>query len=303
MRFGLQTRGTYEEVLAAARWAESTDIDAFALPDHYMSRGDDTTPAWDNLAQLAGLARETERLTLASLVSPVTFRHPAVLYKMGVTIDEMSDGRMILGLGAGWLDEEFENFGIPYPSLKTRMEMYEEAMAYLRAAITPGAHPFDGKHYKLADFDPHPQPKNLRLMGGGAGKPKARRIVALYGDEYNLYARQPDEYSEIRQLTRDEAEQAGRDPDEIMWTSASPALAASSKSEYEELLETFAGMVDQEPEQVESTFDERGYPHGYGDKPAEMMGALGEAGCELFYMQIFAAGPDAFESILGAYRG
>ena len=301
MKFGLQTRGTYEEVLEAAKWAESSGVDAFALPDHYMTRGDETAPAWDNMAQLAGLARETERLTLASLVSPVTFRHPAVLYKMGVAIDEMSDGRMILGLGAGWLDEEFANFGIPYPDLKTRMEMYEEAMAYLRAAITPEAQPFAGKHYKLADFDPHPHPKNLRLMGGGAGKPKARRIVALYGDEYNLYARPPAEYSEIRQLTRDEAEKAGRDPDEIMWTSASPAVAAQSKEEYEALLERFATMVNQEPERVEATFEERGYPYGYGDKPVEMIGALEEAGCELFYMQIFAAAPDSFESILGAY--
>lgn len=303
MRFGLQTRGTYAEVLAAAKWAEQNDFDAFALPDHYLTRGDDSNPAWDNMTQLAGLARETNRISLASLVSPVTFRHPAVLYKMGVTIDEMSDGRMILGLGAGWMDEEFERYGLPYPDLKTRMQMYEEAMAYIRAAMTPGANPFDGEHYQLADFDPHPQPKNLRLMGGGAGKPKARRIVALYGDEYNLYARQPDEYREIRDLTRSDAADAGRDPDEIKWTSASPALAAKSESDYRRLLERFSELTGQSADDVATTFEERGYPHGSGSKPAEMMAALHEAGCELFYLQIFGADQADFDTIREAYAG
>jgi len=88
-----------------------------------------------------------------------------------------------------------------------------------------------------------------------------------------------------------------------MWTSASPALAAASESDYRRLLEKFAEMVNQEPESIESTFEERGYPHGSGSKPAEMMSALEEAGCELFYMQIFGAGPDDFETILEAYSG
>lgn len=303
MEFGLQTRGTYDEVLEAARWTESNGLKAFAIPDHYLTRGNDSNPAWDNMTQLAGLARETETISLASLVSPVTFRHPAVLYKMGVTLDEMSSGRMILGLGAGWMDEEFERFGLPYPDLKTRIAMYGEAMAYIRAAMTPGAHPFDGEHFNLADFDPHPQPSNLRLMGGGAGKPKARRIAALYADEYNLYARSPEVYLETRELTRTEAAEAGRNPDDIMWTSASPALAAKKESDYRRLVDAFSEATGQKPEQVEKTFDERGYPHGSGSKPAEMMTALEEAGCELFYLQIFAAGPSDFATIHEAYIG
>lgn len=303
MEFGIQIRGTYADVLDTARWAEATGIEALAIPDHYLTRGDDSAPAWDNMSQLAGLARETSTLTLASLVSPVTFRHPAVLYKMGATIDEMSNGRMILGLGAGWMDEEFERFGLPYPDLKLRMEMYEEAMAYLRAAITPGAHAFEGEHYQLADFDPHPRTQNLRLMGGGAGKPKARRIAALYADEYNLYARTPDEYTEIRDQTRAEASKAGRDPDAIKWTSASPALAGKNESDYQRLLGRFAEMTGQPKDQIASTYEERGYPHGSGAKPAEMMAALEEAGCELFYLQLFAAEPDEYDLVLEAYAG
>ncbi|MFZ0013835.1 MAG: LLM class flavin-dependent oxidoreductase, partial [Acidimicrobiia bacterium] len=222
MEFGLQIRGDWKNVLGAARWAEERgDIAAIALPDHYLKRGEEPeAPAWDHLAHLAGLAATTSDIGLFSLVSPVTFRHPGSLYKLALTIDEISGGRFTLGLGAGWLEDEFTRFGLPYPDLKTRMEMYEEAMAYLRAAITPGAHGFDGEHYHLDEFDPHPHPIGLRLAGGGAGGPKARRITALYADEYNLYARKPGDYSQIVAETRHLASEMGRDPDEIFWSSA-----------------------------------------------------------------------------------
>ncbi|HZD23565.1 MAG TPA: LLM class flavin-dependent oxidoreductase, partial [Acidimicrobiia bacterium] len=176
MESGIQIRGGWDYVHGMARWAEEReDIKAIALPDHYLGvSGNPDLPAWDHLTQIAALAAETSTIGLVSLVTPVTFRHPGSLYKMAVTIDEISGGRFTVGLGAGWLDEEFELFGLPYPDLATRMEMLEEAMAYLRAAISPGAHGFEGDHYRLAGFDPHPHPMNLRLAGGGAGGSKSR---------------------------------------------------------------------------------------------------------------------------------
>jgi alkanesulfonate monooxygenase SsuD/methylene tetrahydromethanopterin reductase-like flavin-dependent oxidoreductase (luciferase family) len=307
MEFGIQSRGDWEYVLATARWAEKRgDIVAIALPDHYLQRGDEPEkPAWDHLVHLAALARETSSLELVSLVSPVTFRHPAILYKMGVTLDEISGGRFTLGLGAGWLDEEFELFGLPYPELMVRMEMLEEAMAYLRAAITPGALGFEGEHYRLAEFDPHPQPTNLRLLMGGAGKAKARRITALYADEYNLYARKPDVYREVVEKTRAEAREFGRDPDEIFWSSAGPGVAAKKESDYRRMLEGLANLTGHSPEHVESRWDERGYPHGSGSKSAEMIAALAEAGCQRFYPQVFLTEDDPvdFDLILDAYQG
>lgn len=305
MEFGIQVRGDWEFVSTAARWAEQRDdVLAIALPDHYLQRGDELDkPAWDHLVHLAGLARETERLELVSLVSPVNFRHPAVLYKMGVTIDEISNGRFTLGLGAGWLEEEFTKFGLPFPALAVRMEMYEEALAYLRAALTPGAHGFEGDHYELAEFDPHPHPKNLRLMGGGAGGPKARRITARYCDEYNLYAKPVEDFKEIRDKTRAEAEEIGRDPDEIKWSSAGPGVAAQKESDYRRILGELAELTGKSPEHIQSVWDERGYPHGSGSKPAEMIAALEEAGCDRFYPQVFLGedDPSDFDIILDAY--
>lgn len=307
MEFGVQVRAGWEHVLTAAKWAEQRgDVVALALPDHYLQRGDEAEkPAWDHLVHLAGLARETSRIELVSLVSPVTFRHPAVLYKMGVTIDEISDGRFTLGLGAGWLEEEFTMFGLPFPDLKTRMEMYEEAMAYLRAAVTPGENRFEGRHYRLEAFDPHPHPKNLRLMGGGAGGPKARSIIARYGDEYNLYARGPEVFEKIREATRAEAVEAGRDPDEIRWSSAGPGVAAKKESDYRRMLEGIAELTGKSTEHIESVWEERGYPHGPGSKAAEMIAALDEAGCDRFYPQMFLNedDPSDFDIVLDAYAG
>ncbi|MEA1902429.1 MAG: LLM class flavin-dependent oxidoreductase [Actinomycetota bacterium] len=306
MEFGLQTRGDWEYTLAAARWAEERGLKALAVPDHYLQRGDDLEkPAWDHLVHLAGLARETSTIDLVSLVSPVTFRHPGTLYKMAVTLDEISDGRFVLGLGAGWMEEEFKAFGLPFPDLRTRMEMYEEAMAYMRAAMTPGPIPFKGKHFELGDFDPHPRPKNLRLMGGGAGKPKARRIIALYGDEYNVYATTPERYREVFDLTRAEAAAAGRDPDSIFWTTASPGLAAKKDSDYRRLLAQLAERTGQSTEHIEEVYSERGYPHGPGSKGAEMIAALEEAGCQRYYPQVFLEEDDLsdFDIILDAYQG
>jgi alkanesulfonate monooxygenase SsuD/methylene tetrahydromethanopterin reductase-like flavin-dependent oxidoreductase (luciferase family) len=307
MEFGIQTRGDWDHVLTTARWAEERgDVRALALPDHYLQRGDDLErPAWDHLVHLAALARETNAIELVTLVSPVTFRHPGVLLKMAVTLDEVSGGRFTLGLGAGWMEEEFKVFGLPFPDLNTRMEMLEEAMAYLRAGITPGGQGFKGQHFVLDEFDPQPRPTNLRLIAGGAGGPRARRIVARYGDEYNLYARRPEQFEEIRASTRAECETIGRDPDELSWTSAGPAVAAKRESDYRRMLEEMAERTRQTVEHIEEVWDERGYPHGSGSKPAEMIAALEEAGCQRFYPQLFIPRDRTsdFDIVLDAYMG
>lgn len=304
MEYGVQSRGDWNRCQEVASWAADRGLTAFALPDHYLQRGSDLSqPSWDHLTHLAALAATTEDLELVSLVTPVTFRHPAVLYKMGVTIDEISGGRFTLGLGAGWMDEEFRVFGIPYPSLGERMDHLEEAMAYLRAAITPGASGYEGSLYQLEEFEPHPVPQSLRLAMGGAGKRRARSIAARYADEYNLYARDPGSYRDVVAQTTEELLEVGRPADAIFWSSAGPALAARKESDYRRLLEELSDMTDQAPERIEAVYEERGYPHGSGAKPAEMMAAIEEAGCRRYYMQIFNTSVSNFDLILEAYQG
>lgn len=201
------------------------------------------------------------------------------------------------------MDEEFEMFGLPYPELSVRMEMLEEAMAYLRAAIEPGSRGFEGTHYSMADFEPGPQPKNLRLMIGGAGKPKGRRIVARYADEFNLYARPVAEYRQVKELTEEAMSAAGRDPASVRWTSASPGLAARKESDYRMLLGEMAKLTGQSTDRIEEVYERRGYPHGSGSKPAEMIAALEEAGCERFFPQLFTLSPSHYDVVIEAYAG
>ncbi len=304
MQFAIQVRAGWETVREAAHWAESRGLAAFSMPDHYLQRGSQPDrPAYDHLVQLAALATETESIELVSLVSPVTFRHPAVLYKMAVTLDEISGGRFVLGLGTGWLDEEFEVFGLPYPDRSTRYEMLEEALGYLRAAIYPAARSYEGRYFRLASFDPHPHPANLRVLVGGTGRVKTPRLAGIYGDEYNIYVCSPESFAEKTGVAMGAAEEAGRDPSEVLVSAAGPAIAGRQESDYRRILLRVADQTGQTPQHIEETYKERSWPHGFGNQPAEMMAALGEAGCQRFYLQMYGAALDDYDSILDAYSG
>jgi alkanesulfonate monooxygenase SsuD/methylene tetrahydromethanopterin reductase-like flavin-dependent oxidoreductase (luciferase family) len=303
MDLAVQTRGDWELVLTAARWAEDRGLIAIALPDHYLERGDETDrPAYDHLVHLAALARETSKIELVSLLSPVTFRHPAVYYKMGVTLDEVSAGRFTMGIGTGWLDEEFALFGLPYPDRSTRFEMLEECLAYLTAALAPGVAGFDGEHYQLSPFDPQPVPQNLRILVGGGGSRTTPTLAGRYADEFNIYACAPEQYVARRELAEKTAAEAGRDPGSIVFSSACPAVAGRKESDYRRLLGMLADRTGSTPDHIERVYEERGYPHGSGSKPAEMLTALEEAGCQRFYPQMFLRNPEDFDIILDAYR-
>ena len=197
MEFALQTVGnTYVEYLNAARWAESKGLAAFAVPDHYIYGIDDealSRPAYDAFSIMAGLARETDSIELVILVSPITFRHPAVLVKNTATIQEMAGGRFKLGVGTGWLEQEHTRFGIEFPDTKERFARTEEALAYLRAAFSKPPVDFSGDYYTLDAFDMQPRPE-LRLVVGGTGAVKTPRLAGTYADELNAYPAMPDEY-------------------------------------------------------------------------------------------------------------
>lgn len=303
MELAVQTRGDWDLVLAAARWAEDRRLAAFALPDHYLVRGDEEDqPAYDHLVHLAALAHETSRIELVSLLSPVTFRHPAVYLKMGTTIDEISEGRFTMGVGTGWLDKEFSLFGIPYPDLRTRFEMVEECLAYLRAALSADEKGFEGVHYRLEPFAPQPRPGNLRLLVGGSGETKTPALAGRFADECNIYACLPEQYVAKRERAEKAAAEGGRDPGSILFSSVSPGIAARKEPDYRRLLEIHADRFHSTPERIETVYQERGYPHGSGSKPAEMLAALEEAGCSRFYPQLLLGNFEDFDLILDAYE-
>jgi F420-dependent oxidoreductase-like protein len=219
MRFALmiepQQGLTYAEQLAVARHAEAAGFEALFRSDHYESfPGPTDNPTTDAWAVIAGLARETQRIQLGTLVSPVTFRLPGNIAKVAATVHEMSGGRIELGLGTGWHDSEHQRYGFPFPPISDRADMLEEQLQIVRGLWTePDGWSFKGRHYSIDDslFRPKPVPRPRILVGGG-GTPRSMRIAARWADEFNLSSSTPqlarDKYAALTAV----CEAAGRDP-------------------------------------------------------------------------------------------
>lgn len=288
MDFALQAAGTYEDVLEAARYAEQRGLAAFALPDHYLLAVKDevaaTTPAPDAFAQLAGLARDTDSIELSVLVSPITFRHPAVLAKNAITIDRMSGGRFSLGVGAGWMDREHEVFGFDYPPRAERFEMLEEALAYVSAALSDEPVGFVGKHYRLEAFPIAPGPVGkVGIVVGGTGTHKTPYLAGTYADEYNIYPG-PDMGERIDRAQR-AAEDAGRDPNALLLSSAGIVLGAATRKEVDAALDDRAREAGMTREELDDYHAHRKTPIGTYDELREQFVAMEAAGISRFYFQ------------------
>lgn len=288
MEFAVQTLGnSYAEFLDAARWAESKGLAAYAIPDHYLYGIDESAwsrPAYDAFAVMAGLARETERIELVVLVSPITFRHPSVLVKNTATIQEMSGGRFKLGVGTGWMEQEHDRFGIDFPDTKSRFSMTEEALGYLRAAFADSPTDFSGDFYSLKGFDIQPRPE-LKLVVGGTGVVKTPRLAGAYGDELNAYPAAADAYLTKVELAREAAANAGRNPEALLISSSGQIVAADTEAEYHDLLVEIAAAADTTAERIEEEAAKRNAPRGTWEQVRSILAGMGESGMTRFYFQ------------------
>ena len=184
-----QQGATYDDLLRIARATEDLGYDAFFRSDHYLTIGGDggvgSTDAW---ITLAGLARETSRIRLGTMVTPVTFRLPGPLAISVAGVDQMSGGRVELGLGTGWFDAEHTAYGIPFPPLGERFEMLEEQLQVIAGLWGTSPFSFSGKHYQLVDSPALPKPvqEHVPVVIGGFGAKRTPRLAATYADEYNV---------------------------------------------------------------------------------------------------------------------
>ena len=295
----IQVRGTYQELLTAARWAEASGLAALALPDHYLSSAKDLEePAWDSLIQLAGLARETETLDLVDLVSPITFRHPAVYAKTAVTISDMSNGRFSLGLGTGWLAEEHRLFGFDFPETAERFLMLEEALGYLDA-LTHGIG-FEGKHYRLESFRASPQ-FQVPIVVGGSGLSKTPALAGHFASEFNIFPGKAGDTSERIEQCLQTATLRGRSPSEIRLSFTCIPVAGLDRTEYRKVLEKRAASLDRDPDQLEGRLAHRGIPHGDRDQVRVQMGTLADLGISRLYLQCGTTDPAELEGMVAPY--
>ena len=180
----------FADVQEIARHAESTGWDGVWLADHFMPDGENTRVPWPEAwTTLAALAATVPRVRLGTLVSGNTYRHPAVLAKMAATVDHMSGGRLVLGLGAGWQENEHRQYGIPYYTVKERLERLGEACELIKSLFANETTTFRGVHYTLenAVLEPKPVQKPLPLLVGGGGEKVTLRITARFADEWNVW--------------------------------------------------------------------------------------------------------------------
>ena len=288
MRFSLMTEpqlgGTYDDILTAARWAEQNGLFSFARSDHYYSSRDPKPAATDALTTLAGLARDTETIRLAVLVTPITFRHPAVIAKTAATLDEMSGGRFDLGVGTGWMEAEHKAFGMRFPGWSERFERLTETLEYLGHAFEGEGASFQGDHYRL-DADVAPVPSGLRTIVGGTGPRRTPALAGTHADEYNHIVAPASDVEPKIGVMRQAAEDAGRDPDEVTVSMMGPVLVGRDEQEYTEQLARAAAERDVEPSELEGRLNGAGVPIGAGDRLIERFADLNRIGVETFYLQ------------------
>jgi F420-dependent oxidoreductase-like protein len=242
MRYALMTEPqqglSYDEILAVARTAEEAGIEAFFRSDHYASfpgaSGMPTTDAW---ATLAGLARDTQRIRLGALVSPVTFRIPGSLAKVIQTVDQMSGGRIEAGLGAGWNEDEHAQLGIPFPPIGERFDMLAEQLAILHGLWTEeDGWSYTGAHWQVRGAMQHGEVarggrRHPHIILGGKGMPRLADLVARYADEFNLNSASPDDAISAYRRIRDACQAVGRDPEEVVYSAMTGVLVAESEGD------------------------------------------------------------------------
>ena len=206
---------TWPQWLAIARACERLGFDALLTSDHYLSVVTTVEPGSNDAWTLLGaLAASTERLRLGTMVSPVTFRLPAVLAKAATTVDRISGGRVELGMGAGWWDQEHRTHGIPFPAAPERFEMLEEQLEIVHGLWSEDVFSFEGRYYALEGcrFLPKPvQRPHPPIVLGGKGGPRLARLVARWADGYNRVGGTPDELRASIERVGDAVDRAGRD--------------------------------------------------------------------------------------------
>ncbi|HUR77624.1 MAG TPA: TIGR03560 family F420-dependent LLM class oxidoreductase [Acidimicrobiales bacterium] len=195
MRFSIwpSPQRPFSEIAELAQHCEATGWDGIYFADHFMPNGGDATPLDGDTLEcwsvLAGLAVATQRLRIAPLVTSVTYRHPTVIANIAAAVDNMSNGRLLLGLGAGWQDNEHQAYGIELGTVKQRLDRFEEAVHVIRSMTRDNRTDFKGSYYEVTDAPNQPAPlqPDLPILIGGSGEKRTMRIAAKYADEWNAW--------------------------------------------------------------------------------------------------------------------
>ena len=223
-----QQGARYQDLLTVAQHAEKLGFDGFFRSDHYVKMGDQASglpgpsDAW---ITLAGIARETSTIRLGTLVNSSTFRYPGVLAISIANVDDMSNGRVELGLGAGWFNDEHTSYGIPFPTLGERFDRLEEQLAIVTGLWgTPidQTFSFDGKHFQLTNSPALPKPVQspVPIIIGGGGPKRTPALAARYASEFNLPFSSQEAFVQQCDRVKAACTEIGRDPNSLVYSTA-----------------------------------------------------------------------------------
>lgn len=280
-----QQGARYEQQLRMARTAEDAGYDGFFRSDHYLHMGTVSglpgpTDAW---ITLAGLALQTRRIRLGTLVSPATFRLPGILAIQVAQVDAMSGGRAELGLGAGWFEAEHTAYGIPFPDARERFDRLEEHLAVVTGLwSTPVGERFTfrGRYYRLADSPALPKPVQspLPIVVGGGGKRRTPQLAARYATEFNIGFLPVEEVAAAYERVRAACKDAGRDSASLTFSVALTTVCGRDDAE----VASRASAVDGDVESLRTS--------GLVGTPAQIVdriGAYAAVGATRVYLQVF----------------
>jgi F420-dependent oxidoreductase-like protein len=229
-----------------AKAAEEGGVTMFTLADHFFqmeSLGRAEDPFLECYTSLGFLAGQTTTITLSTLVTGVTYRHPGVLAKIVTTLDVLSGGRSMFGIGAAWYEREHLGLGIPYPPVSERFEMLEETIQICQQMWSDNDGPYHGRHYQLAETICQPQPiRRPPILIGGGGEKKTLRLVAQYADAWNSTAQTVDELRHKIDVLNRHCEAVGRDPGEIRLTAGLFRDPFEDVDDYLQTLESYAEL-------------------------------------------------------------
>jgi F420-dependent oxidoreductase-like protein len=280
-----QQGASYDDQLAVARTTEECGFDAFFRSDHYLAMGgrDGLPGPTDSWVTLAGLARETQRIRLGTLVTAATFRLPGPLAISVAQVDAMSGGRVELGIGTGWYEAEHRAYGIPFPSVGERFDRLREQLAIITGLwTTPVGTPFsfEGKCYQVTDSPGLPKPVQRPrppIVIGGGGPKRTPRLAALYADDFNVGFQSVEVSAERFARVREACQAVGRDPASLVYSNALVVCCANDPA----TLHKRAAAIGREVDELRE--------HGLCGTPAEVLDRLAQyhaIGTGRVYLQV-----------------
>jgi F420-dependent oxidoreductase-like protein len=276
----------WDDWVALAETCEANGVEALFRSDHYVSAFDEGRPVLDAWTTIGGLAARTTTLQLGTLVSPVTFRHPSVLARSAATADEISGGRVTLGIGAGWMEREHDAYGFDFATARDRVARLSEQVEIVHGLLREERVDFAGEHYRLDNAPGLGRPK-LPLLVGGSAKPGTTGPAVRFADEYNTLFATVEEVRERKARLDEACERGGRDPSSLRYSLMGPLVIGEDEAAVRESARRVGARFGRDPAQVLERYGERGAV-GTVDRVVERLEEIDEMGYERVMLQHLA---------------